>query len=45
MDTERNSSEGLSSKGGNKAGRKLVIFTNIKKRICEYKIANPTKNK
>jgi len=32
MDTERNSSEGLSSKGGSKAGRKLVTLTNIKKK-------------
>ena len=32
MDTERNSSEGLSSKGESKAGRKLVTLTNIKKK-------------
>ena len=32
MDTGRNSSEGLSSKGGSKAGRKLVTLTNIKKK-------------
>ncbi|CAJ0907682.1 14765_t:CDS:1, partial [Entrophospora sp. SA101] len=27
----------------NNMGRKLVTLTNIKKELCEYKIANPTK--
>ncbi|CAJ0826230.1 20194_t:CDS:2 [Entrophospora sp. SA101] len=36
--------EGSSSKGGSRTGRKLVALTNIKKKeLCEYKIANPTK--
>jgi len=36
--------EGSSSKGGSRTGRKLVTLTNIKKKeLCEYKIANPTK--